>query len=997
MVCKMVCISLFLLCSALVVRAQVLECNTATRFRLAVQLQWVKQAQFAGFYAALERGYYSDACLEIILSSGGPTVDYLTGLEKGTTQLLVHQPSVTFNTFNESYANRSSQTACHSPVTDLVLVSQVMQRNPFRLVTLKNRNLTTFDSLRGTTVGVWPGFEFESQPAMSAQTPPMIPGVDFEESNVWFSVEPLFSGDVDALPAMEFNELGLLLSRFRDDGSLYSISDFHLLKPSDFGGSMLFTGVWASAAWLNADPLHREAVERFLEATLRGFVAARDEEAEVVQLVFAGEEHQKYMIRSTNRHVWPSEHGGFGLTTATEWDRSISLHQMSFKFVRAQNVSLSFEDRVDLSMMRRVLERAVAAGVDTVAASYDEPLLRMCPDGEKVVVCLGTDSQDMTIVIVPVVILTLLVVVAAVVGTCLLRKLISQRQAYLKVYGDHALAETLAQAVLLWDMECLGELQQISKPSTLQRRFIGIAAQLVTIRPYIPASVIGIMQETAREVSGDSAVELPMAGGVGDDADKDSTYTRSQRQASATSLGSSINHSRPARSRAGSGKSLDRYGEPSRSRHPGGQDHLAAHARDRLAVGMTRRNAVVAVVKLFGIELLPHVGTYSLPALYTVVVDAAMRAAGHGGVVSIGPDGMLMTTWNSATVCSAGCDSALAFAASLSEPIRKVAAAFNLGTGVTGVATGALRVGVGIARRTVIVGNVGTSSRMQHITPGLPKLAEGLARYAVSTAEPSCTYAVAADGACVNGAASAHLMLLRGLVSWPVNVVVSDWYAGRFSSSGEPPAAAGKGAEPAFGPRVHDVTQTMLVYTWFGHLAVAEDEWMYQLDAVRLARTPLDLFNSAFAAVVGISAAEAAAVGDVLVHDTEKAAAGADMATVTRLATAVANDVVVTFGRETFTARVGWARRVLDERGSGASFGHPVPLANTDVVCGRAGDVPAGSVARSPPQTAFPTPRTVSRADTPADSRRMVTPVTLGVPVESRGMSMELQDLADLH
>ena len=63
------------------------ECTTPTPVKL--QLQWFTQAQFAGYYAALENGYYSDMCLDVTILEGAVDISPQTVLANGEADFAV--------------------------------------------------------------------------------------------------------------------------------------------------------------------------------------------------------------------------------------------------------------------------------------------------------------------------------------------------------------------------------------------------------------------------------------------------------------------------------------------------------------------------------------------------------------------------------------------------------------------------------------------------------------------------------------------------------------------------------------------------------------------------------------------------------------------------------------------------------------------------------------------------------------------------------------------
>jgi len=156
---------------------------------LKFQLKWVTQAQFAGYYAALDQGYYKDAGLDVTLLIGGPNINEVQvvasgGADMGTTWL----PSML-------------QAREHS--ADLVSISQIFQRSGTRMASFKTASITTPKDLGGKKIGSWLG---GNEPELFAALTKA--GLDPTKENVIkqnFDMSGLLGNQLDAAQAMIYN------------------------------------------------------------------------------------------------------------------------------------------------------------------------------------------------------------------------------------------------------------------------------------------------------------------------------------------------------------------------------------------------------------------------------------------------------------------------------------------------------------------------------------------------------------------------------------------------------------------------------------------------------------------------------------------------------------------------------------------------------------------------------------------------------------------------
>ena len=106
-------------------------------------LKWVPQAQFAGYYAALDQGYYKDEGLDVTLTPAGTDINPEQMLAAGTAQFATDW--------------MGNVLATREAGQNVITIAQIYQRSGMRQITWKDSSLTKFSDLKGKTVGVWPG------------------------------------------------------------------------------------------------------------------------------------------------------------------------------------------------------------------------------------------------------------------------------------------------------------------------------------------------------------------------------------------------------------------------------------------------------------------------------------------------------------------------------------------------------------------------------------------------------------------------------------------------------------------------------------------------------------------------------------------------------------------------------------------------------------------------------------------------------------------------
>jgi NitT/TauT family transport system substrate-binding protein len=282
-----------------------------------LQLQWFTQAQFAGYFAALDQGYYRDAGLDVKILEGGVDIVPQTVLAQG-------QADYAIAWVPKALASREQGAG----ITD---VAQVFQRSGTLQVSLKDKNITTAADLKGKKVGNWGfGNEFELFAGMTKAG--LDPSTDVTLVQQQFDMQALLKGDIDAAQAMNYNEYAQVLEATDPDtGKLYTPDDFTTISWEDEGSGMLQDAIWANTEKLDGDTAYADRTSKFIAASLKGWAFCRDNAAKCRDIVVAkgsklGASHQLWQMNEVNKLIWPAT-GGAGMIDKAAWDRTVQIAQ----------------------------------------------------------------------------------------------------------------------------------------------------------------------------------------------------------------------------------------------------------------------------------------------------------------------------------------------------------------------------------------------------------------------------------------------------------------------------------------------------------------------------------------------------------------------------------------------------------------------------------------------------------------------------------------------
>jgi NitT/TauT family transport system substrate-binding protein len=290
---------------------------SASLTKVRVQLQWAPQAQFAGYFAAKEKGFYADEGLDVEIVPGGPDV-------------IPQQVGSASNgpEFTISWVPKVLEAREAAEPSDLVDIAQIFQRSGTLSVSWEDSNITKPADFAGKKVGVWDfGNEFEVTAAGRAVG--LEEGTDYTKVIQPFDMTLLLSREIDVAEAMIYNEYAQVLEATNPDtNALYKPDDLNVINYNEVGTAMLQDALFARAAWL-AEAGNADTAVKFLRATFRGWIYCRDNAADCVTMVLAagstlGAGHQTWQLNEINALIWPSP-DGIGQLDSALWDQTVQI------------------------------------------------------------------------------------------------------------------------------------------------------------------------------------------------------------------------------------------------------------------------------------------------------------------------------------------------------------------------------------------------------------------------------------------------------------------------------------------------------------------------------------------------------------------------------------------------------------------------------------------------------------------------------------------------
>jgi NitT/TauT family transport system substrate-binding protein len=249
---------------------------------LTLQLKWVTQAQFAGYYVALEKGYYDAEDLNVTIKPGGPDIAPTQILAGGGADVTVEW--------------MPAALAAREKGLPMVNIAQPFKSSGMMLTCRKDSGVAKTDDFKGKTLGVW--FYGNEYPFLTWMSKLGLP-IDGSENGVevikqGFNVDPILNGQAACISTMSYNEYWQVVDAGISPDQLVTF------KYEDQGVSTLEDGLYVLEDKLS-DSAFKDKLIRFVRASMKGWKWAEENPSDAVQIVLdydeTGVQTEKHQVR----------------------------------------------------------------------------------------------------------------------------------------------------------------------------------------------------------------------------------------------------------------------------------------------------------------------------------------------------------------------------------------------------------------------------------------------------------------------------------------------------------------------------------------------------------------------------------------------------------------------------------------------------------------------------------------------------------------------------
>jgi len=275
---------------------------------VTLQLQWVTQAQFAGYYVALDKGFYEAEGLDVTVLAGGPDIappQVLAG--GGADAMLNWMPSA---------------LAAREKGLPVVNIAQPFKTSGLMLTCWKDTGITSVEDFRGKTIGVWffgneyPFLSWMSQAGISTEGGD--DGVTVLKQG--FNVDPLLNREADCISTMTYNEYGQVIDAGVNPDELVTF------KYEEQGVATLEDGIYVLEDNLD-DPVFVDKMVRFVRASMEGWKYAEANAEEAAGIIMdndeTGAQNEAAQIRMMGE-IAKLTAGSNGALDVVDFDRTVA-------------------------------------------------------------------------------------------------------------------------------------------------------------------------------------------------------------------------------------------------------------------------------------------------------------------------------------------------------------------------------------------------------------------------------------------------------------------------------------------------------------------------------------------------------------------------------------------------------------------------------------------------------------------------------------------------
>ena len=230
---------------------------------VTIQLKWVTQTQFAGYYVAQDKGFYEAEGLNVTINPGGPDIGPMSVLAGGGADVAVDWMPSALAAREKGFAN--------------VNIAQPFKSSGMMLVCRKDRGVNSVAELKGKNLYVW--YYGNEWPFLSWMNKlGLKPDQDISVFRQGWDILPLTQGDANCVSAMAYNEYWQVLAEGLKPEELT------VFRYEDEGVATLEDGLYVKEENLS-DPAFVDKMVRFVRASMKGWKYAENNQAEAAQIV----------------------------------------------------------------------------------------------------------------------------------------------------------------------------------------------------------------------------------------------------------------------------------------------------------------------------------------------------------------------------------------------------------------------------------------------------------------------------------------------------------------------------------------------------------------------------------------------------------------------------------------------------------------------------------------------------------------------------------------
>ncbi len=275
---------------------------------VTLQLKWVTQAQFAGYYVAKEKGFYDELDLDVTIKPGGPDIAPPQVIIGGGADVIIDW--------------MPSALASREKGVPLVNIAQPFKHSGMMLTCRKDSGIKSPADFKGKTLGVWFfGNEYPFLSWMSKLGIPTTGGADgVTVLKQGFNVDPILQKQAHCVSTMTYNEYWQII-----DAGL-TADDLIVFKYEDQGVSTMEDGLYVLEKNLK-DAAFADKMARFVKASMKGWAWARDNSDAAADIVLENdasgaqtEKHQRRMMKEINKLTA----GSNGKLDPADFDRTVA-------------------------------------------------------------------------------------------------------------------------------------------------------------------------------------------------------------------------------------------------------------------------------------------------------------------------------------------------------------------------------------------------------------------------------------------------------------------------------------------------------------------------------------------------------------------------------------------------------------------------------------------------------------------------------------------------